>query len=94
MLPGMTFLDFVKTLFLHAKVHIRFAGRGGGGLGWVRIYPNTEILQLAIAEGYMCEHTDMLPEDEKKLEKLFYYRRSYVLIDKLLINYIKFRLNN
>jgi len=90
MLPGMTFLDFVKTLFLHAKVHIIFAGRGGGGLGWVRIYPNTEILQLAIAEGYMCEHTDMLPEDEKKLKKLFYYRRSYVMIDKLLINYIKF----
>ena len=55
----------------------------------MRIYPNTEMLQLAIAEGYMCEHTDMLPEDEKKLEKLFYYRRSYALIDKLLINYIK-----
>jgi hypothetical protein len=54
------------------KIPIMMPGRGGVGVGWIRIEPHTEIYQDAIAKGMITEKTDLLPENEQQLKKLFY----------------------
>ena len=87
-IPGQTFMDTVRTLILLFKIPLLLPGRGGVGLGWIRIEPYTEIYQTAIKEGIINKDTALLPENEEELAKLFYVppsqRYSYAMMNFIL----------
>ena len=90
MLPGMNLRDLIKTLILYFKLPILLFGKGGGALlGWIRIEPHTKIHEFAVKEGILSQDTDLLPEDEKELIKLFYTNPKYRYIDLFLLFLVK-----
>ncbi len=70
--PGQDFWGFLKTLILFFKIPLVLAGKGGCRLGWIRIEPYTKIYEIAIKEGLIDKNTELLPESEQQLSKLFY----------------------
>ena len=90
MLPGMNLIDVIRTAFMFIKVPILLFGKGGAGLGWIRIEPHTGIHRLAIEEGIVKEDTELFPEDENELKNLFYAKPIYRFLDLSIINFIKF----
>ena len=74
--PGMTMRETLKTLFMFFRIPLVLPGRGGVGLGWIRIEPHTEIFAMAVKEGVMAQDIKMLPENEAELAELFYVPRS------------------
>jgi radical SAM superfamily enzyme YgiQ (UPF0313 family) len=94
MLPGTNLLDLIKTLILYFKLPILLFGKGGGALlGWIRIEPHTKIHDFAVNEGILSQDTDLLPEDEKELKKLFYTDPAYRYIDFFILFLVKFMEN-
>ena len=74
--PGMNMRETLKTLFMFFKIPFVLPGRGGVGLGWIRIEPYTKIFDTAVREGIISQDTKMLPENKQELAKLFYVNRS------------------
>ena len=70
--PTMTFKDALKILVLLFKIPLYLPGRGGVGLGWIRLEPHNKLYDTAIKEGVITTDTNMLPADEKELAQLFY----------------------
>jgi radical SAM superfamily enzyme YgiQ (UPF0313 family) len=70
--PGQSLKGVLKTVFFLFKISLLLPGRGGGDVGWIRIEPHTELYKTAIEEGFINSQTELLPEDEKELLKLFY----------------------
>lgn len=70
--PGQNALGLLKTIFFLFKLAIFLPGRVGGMFGWIRIEPNTEIHRIAVNEKLIDKDTDLLAEDVKELDKLFY----------------------
>lgn len=70
--PAMNLKDMLKTLLFIFKIPILLPGRGGVGLGWIRIEPHTDLYHDAIKEGEFPANTNLLPENEKELLNLFY----------------------
>ena len=68
--------ETLKTLFMFFKIPFVLPGRGGVGLGWIRIEPYTKIFDTAVREGIISQDTKMLPENKQELAKLFYVNRS------------------
>jgi radical SAM superfamily enzyme YgiQ (UPF0313 family) len=89
-LPETGIRNLIKTLIYYFKIPILLFGRGGVFLSWIRIEPYTEIHRIAVEKGFLAEETDLLPEDEKELEKLFYTKSAYRYIDLMVINMVKF----
>ncbi|MCI4625187.1 MAG: cobalamin-dependent protein [Candidatus Magnetoovum sp. WYHC-5] len=73
--PGMDFKAVLSTLKFYFKVPLLLPGRGGCGLGWIRIEPHTDIYRRAIEEGIITSDTDMMPKDDVELRRLFYVPR-------------------
>ncbi len=94
MLPGMNLRDLMKTLILYFRLPILLFPKGGGSLlGWIRIEPNTKIHEWAIKEGIVSKDTNLLPEDERELKKLFYTNPSFRYIDFFILFLVKFMEN-
>ena len=77
----------------HSSYGLRSVLRGRGRiscLGWIRIEPDTEIYRLAIEEGILNEDTDLLPTDEKELERLFFCRSSFRFFNFIIISVFRF----
>ena len=90
-LPGMSFKDIIKLFILFFLIPIMLRGRGRVfGLGWIRVEPHTEIHRMAIEEGILKEDTELLPNDENDLKKLFYCRSSFNFFDFIIIYAFKF----
>lgn len=72
--PGTTPLGYLKMLAFFIRWNLTLVPRkkGGVGLSWIRIEPYTEIEQIALKEGIITPETDLLPETEEELLKLFY----------------------
>jgi len=75
-LPGYTFKDTFKTMIMPFRIQLALPGRGGGGISYVRIEPNTTLQEIAVKEGIIDKDDNLLPEDEKHLAKMFYRPRS------------------
>jgi len=90
MVPGMTIGSLLKTLFLVVKIPVLLFGRGGAVfLRWIRIEPHTEIHNIALREGLLDGDTDLLPESESGIERLFYTRHSYRFVEVLLLLFVR-----
>uniref|UniRef100_UPI0040566424 B12-binding domain-containing radical SAM protein n=1 Tax=Candidatus Electronema sp. TaxID=2698783 RepID=UPI0040566424 len=74
--PEMTFADAMKTLVMLFRIPLLMPGRGGVGLGWIRLEPHNELYETAIQEGIISRSTNMLPADEQELAGLFYLPKS------------------
>ena len=74
--PQMTIKDMFKTLFWFFRIPLLLPGRGGVGLGWIRLEPHTKLYDTALKENIIDENINMLPENEKQLAKLFYLHRK------------------
>lgn len=87
--PGQDFRGLLKTIYYMFKIPVMMPGRGGVGVGWIRIEPHTEIYRDAVAKGMITENTDLLPENEQQLKKLFYEPSSQryitVIMDGVLL---------
>lgn len=70
--PKQDFIGFLKTIKLYLSVIFLLFGRGGVGVGWIRVEPETRMCQIAIEEGMLKKSDNLLPEDEEGLKKLFY----------------------
>lgn len=88
--PRQTFFGYVKTLFLYFVIPLRLMGSAGVMLGWIRIEPHTKLYDMAIQEGVIQHTTDLLPNSEHSIQRLFYTKSTYRLMDGLahLILYI------
>ncbi len=76
--PGVSLRSLMQTMILYFKIPIILFGRGGGvGLGLIRIEPHTDMHRIVLQEGFLNEETNLLPESEKELVKLFYCPASY-----------------
>ncbi|MBI3378232.1 MAG: cobalamin B12-binding domain-containing protein [Nitrospirae bacterium] len=78
--PQQDFWGFLKTVKLYLAVNLLLFGRGSVGVGWIRIEPETGMQRIAVEEGMIEENDDLLPQNEKGLERLFYscpVTRSY-----------------
>lgn len=93
MYPGMGFFDLVKTIYYYFKIPLVLFGRGSTFMGWVRIEPHTDLYKLSLDEGYITPETNLLPEDEKEMAELFYYKKWYKLIDYSIIYFSQFMEN-
>jgi len=86
LLPGMSLRDLAKTLWFFVKIPLALRGRGRVfGLGWVRIMPHTRMLRAALREGIIREDEQLLPHNEKDLNRLFYCKRSALFFDYSII---------
>jgi len=74
--PGMTLGEALKTLILLFKIPLLMPGRGGVGLGWIRLEPHNNLYETAISEGIIDRETNLLPRDEKDLAGYFYIAPS------------------
>lgn len=74
--PGETLLSFFRKLLFCIKIKMSCGGRGQIQLlNHIRIMPGTAIYRTAIKEGRIGPDTEMLPENQEELLRLF-YRRS------------------
>lgn len=71
-LPGYTFSDMLKTLCMPFKIQFALPGRGGGGVTYIRIEPDTLIRDIAVQEGLISADDDLFPEKEEDLQRMFY----------------------
>lgn len=74
--PGMDMWETLKTIIMFFRIPIVLPGRGGVGLGWIRLEPHTAIFDTAVEEGVITKDIKMLPENEEELKKLFYVPKS------------------
>jgi len=51
-LPGYTLIDTIKTLILPFKIQLALPGRGGGGISYIKIEPDTHLQKIAVKEGF------------------------------------------
>ena len=81
-LPGYNLLDTIKTLILPFRIQLALPGRGGGGISYIKIEPDTHIQKIAVQEGLISKDDDLFPDDEHDLEKMFYrpYSQKYLNI--------------
>jgi radical SAM superfamily enzyme YgiQ (UPF0313 family) len=70
--PGQDFIGVLKTIKLYFVAFLSTLGRGGPSFSWIRIEPETRMHKIGIQEGILREETDLLPESEEGLKKLFY----------------------
>lgn len=70
--PKQDFIGFLKMVKLYFLIHILLFGRGGAGVGWIRVEPETRMLQIAIEDGFLKKDDNLLPDDEEGLKRLFY----------------------
>ena len=84
-LPGVDTREYLKALVAFVRMALKFYGQGGVGLGWIRIEPHTGIYKKAVAEGLIDADVDLLPEDDKDLEKLFYMRPSMKILNSSVL---------
>lgn len=82
--PGQTFMGLFQTIYMYLKINFLLFGRGGATLGWIRIEPHTRIQQIAIEEGLIAQDTDLLPDKEEELKKLYYTAPSMQMGDRLV----------
>lgn len=82
--PSQTFTGLFQTIYMYLKINVLLFGRGGSSLGWIRIEPHTKIQQIAIEEGLIAQDTDLLPDKEEELNKLYYTAPSMRLGDRLV----------
>jgi hypothetical protein len=83
--PGETFLGYLSMMAYYFTVlpWIMLRRKGGGGFSWVRLEPETEIRKQAIRDGLISEETDLLPDDDDQLRRLFYVKPSLRFLDPL-----------
>ena len=72
--PGTTTWSYLRMLGFFWKYNLLLVPRkkGGVGLSWPRIEPFTELEQIALKDGVITPETDLLPDTEAELMKLFY----------------------
>ena len=80
MVPGSTWRDVLATFWLQLRIHLAAPGRFGAGMGFVRMYPDTELLRMAQAEGAIAPGVEMLPERAEDLAGLFYTPQRFWLL--------------
>ena len=71
-LPGYNLRDTLKTIVLPFLIQFALPGRGGGGIGFIRIEPDTEIREIAVQEGLIDKDDDLFPDTIEDMEKMFY----------------------
>jgi len=74
--PGMSLRETLRTLYLFFRIPFILPGRGGVGMGWIRIEPHTKLFDTAVQEGVISKDVKMLPSNEEELAKLFYVNRN------------------
>jgi len=90
--PGETIGGYFATIFFFIKeMLLKMIGmrKGGCGLSWIRIEPNTRIHQTAIDEGLIRCETDLIPEKINDLKKLFYINPKLRFLDTLSVFLVK-----
>lgn len=86
--PEMSLAEVIRTLLFPIRVALVLRLKGGARIGWIRIEPNTAILERALRNGYLPEDTDLFPETEKGLARLFYIHRTRPVTDRLAFWFI------
>jgi anaerobic magnesium-protoporphyrin IX monomethyl ester cyclase len=88
--PGETFRGFLKMLSFYtmAMIELKLKGKGGGGLNWIRIEPDTRIYEIALKEKVITEFVDLLPENEDDLKNLFYTNPDLRFLDPIASCYV------
>ncbi len=83
--PGETVIGYLKTLlyFFSVVPLIILRRKGGGGFSWVRMEPETTLLDTAAEDGLIKPDTDLLPADIESLRKLFYVNPKLRFLDPL-----------
>jgi anaerobic magnesium-protoporphyrin IX monomethyl ester cyclase len=81
--PGQNFKGMIKTLITIFKIPLLLPGRGGLGLGWIRIEPHTEMYELAVKENIIEKDADLFPKDEQELSHFFYTPSNLRYVDKV-----------
>jgi len=82
-LPGYTLIDTIKTLILPFKIQLALPGRGGGGISYIKIEPDTHLQKIAVKEGLISKDDDLFPEDANDLAKMFYRPHSQRYLNML-----------
>jgi radical SAM superfamily enzyme YgiQ (UPF0313 family) len=87
-LPGYTLIDTIKTILLPFKIQLALPGRGGGGISYIKIEPDTLIRDIAVEEGLIEDSDTLLPDNEEQLAQMFYrppsQRHLHILTDCFL----------
>jgi len=88
-IPGQTFTDTLKTIYMYLKINFFLFSRkrSGAGIDWIRVESHTVLHRIAIKEGVINKNTELLPEKEEDLSKLFYFAPS-VQLGNLLIELV------
>ena len=84
MVPGQTFMGVMKTIYMFFKFNLMLYPRGGAHIGRIRIEPATNILEVALKEGFIDEDTELLPRDPAEIKNLFYDRPHLWFADWLM----------
>ncbi len=89
-LPGYSFIDMFKTMIIPFRIQLALPGRGGGGISYIRIEPDTVMQDIAIKEGIIDKNNNLLPEDEEDLARMFYRPSSQRHLNYIMDAFIGF----
>ena len=87
--PGETFFGFLLTLFFYLQTKFLLRGRGGSGIAWIRIEPDTDLYNIAVDNGILKSETDLLPDAENGLKDLFFSQPPLHHLDSFVIVLLK-----
>jgi radical SAM superfamily enzyme YgiQ (UPF0313 family) len=89
--PGFSAADRIRTLFNILKIRLKTSDNCRVFLNnYIRIEPNTVIREIAVKEGMINEHDDLLPNDAETLKKTFYRPRGQKLLNNICERYASF----
>ncbi len=75
--PGQDFKGLIKLLLFYFRTRVLRRGKFKSfGLNYPRIEPDTALFKRAVADGLIGKDTDLLPDDERDLKKLFFEPRT------------------
>ncbi len=87
--PDENLRSLLKTLWFYIWNKYSLMKRGDVTISWIRIEPETEIHKLALANGAIKPDTNLLPEQTKELEDVFYSHPPLKHIDTIIISFRK-----
>jgi anaerobic magnesium-protoporphyrin IX monomethyl ester cyclase len=74
--PGETLAGLIKTIFFVKRTMMHLHGRGGAYLNWIKVLPNTPMLDIALADGTIGKGENLLHSGPEDVKRLFYSQPS------------------
>jgi len=91
--PGQKFTDFLRMVYLMGIYSLKFTiqkQQTTFKLHPIRIYPKTQLFEMAVSANYISKNIDLLPNSDKLDESLFYLTFTKKIIYKFLLRISNF----